>query len=96
MNLLELKNVTVTYGSNTVLRNVSLDLASGDWLMIVGPNGAGKSTLISAISGVAPYTGEILLSGTDRNIMKARDIARCTGTLTQSHSSDTRFPSENW
>jgi len=86
MNLLELKNVTVTYGSNTVLRNVSLDLASGDWLMIVGPNGAGKSTLISAISGVAPYTGEILLSGTDRNIMKARDIARCTGTLTQSHS----------
>ena len=85
MNLLELKNITVTYGSNTVLRNVSLDLASGDWLMIVGPNGAGKSTLISAISGVAPYTGEILLSGTDRNIMRARDIARCTGTLTQSH-----------
>ena len=86
MSLLELRNVTVKYGDRAVLSDVSLELNSGDWLMIVGPNGAGKSTLISAVSGTAPYTGEILIGGTDRTVMKARDIARCVGTLTQSHS----------
>ena len=86
MSLLELKNVTVSYGENTVLKDVSLDLGGGDWLMVVGPNGAGKSTLISAVGGTAPYTGEILIGDRERNVMKARDIARCVGTLTQSHS----------
>ncbi|MBR4798454.1 MAG: ATP-binding cassette domain-containing protein, partial [Oscillospiraceae bacterium] len=56
MTLLELRNVGVSYGDTAILKNVSLTLDSGEWLMIVGPNGAGKSTLISAVSGVAPYT----------------------------------------
>lgn len=86
MSLLELRNVTVSYEDSTVLRDVSLDLVPGDWLMVVGPNGAGKSTLISAVGGTAPYTGEILIGDTERAALKARDIARRVGTLTQGHS----------
>ena len=86
MTLLELRNVGVSYGDTAILKNVSLTLDSGEWLMIVGPNGAGKSTLISAVSGVAPYTGNVFICGNDREIMKARDIAMCIGTLSQSHN----------
>ncbi len=86
MNLLEMKSVTVSYRENTVLRDVSLSLDSGDWLMVVGPNGAGKSTLISAVSGMAPHTGQVTLCGKDRSALKAKEIARCVGTLAQNHS----------
>ena len=56
MSLLEMKNATVSYDGYCVLKDASLKLESGDWLMVVGPNGAGKSTLISAAGGNAPYT----------------------------------------
>ena len=86
MSLLELKNISVSYGDITVLKEVSLELESGDWLMVIGPNGAGKSTLISAIGGAAPYTGDILIGDQERTSMRSRDIARRIGTLNQSHS----------
>ena len=86
MSLLEMKNATVSYDGYCVLKDASLKLESGDWLMVVGPNGAGKSTLISAAGGNAPYTGEILIGDKERTAMKAREIARRVGTLTQNHS----------
>ena len=86
MSLLELKNIAVSYGDIDVLKRVSLELNAGDWLMVVGPNGAGKSTLIGAVSGSVPSTGEVFINGRNRATMKARDIARCVGTLSQSHS----------
>ena len=61
MTLLELRNVGVSYGDLTILKDISMTLNSGEWLMVVGPNGAGKSTLISAVSGVAPYTGDVFI-----------------------------------
>lgn len=86
MTLLELKNVSVAYSESPILKDISLTLEGGEWLMVVGPNGAGKSTLIRAVSGVAPYTGDIFICGSDRKLMKARDIAMCIGTLSQGHS----------
>lgn len=86
MSLLELRNITVSYGDLTVLNDVSLELDRGEWLMVIGPNGAGKSTLISAVGGTAPHKGEVLFRGVSSVSMKPRDIARCVGTLSQSHS----------
>lgn len=51
MNLISLKKVTVAYGNSTVLRNVDLNLNSGEIVTIVGPNGSGKTTLLRAIIG---------------------------------------------
>lgn len=81
--MLAAKNVTVRYGDNIIVDNLSFLLEEGQWLMLVGPNGAGKSTLINAISQGVPYTGEILLEG--RNIRKYRpaQLAQKIGVLAQ-------------
>jgi iron complex transport system ATP-binding protein len=86
MTLLELKKVSVAYSESAILRDISLDLESGEWLMVVGPNGAGKSTLIRAVSGIAPYTGDVIICGKDRKEMRSKEIALCIGTLSQSHN----------
>jgi branched-chain amino acid transport system ATP-binding protein len=64
MPLLELRNVSVGYGRNRVLRNVDLTLERGEIVTLLGANGAGKSTLAKAISGLLRVeTGTILLDG---------------------------------
>lgn len=59
-----LKNVSVDYGGLTVLNDVSLSLADGEFLSIVGPSGCGKSTLLKLISGLEPPSaGKIFADG---------------------------------
>jgi ABC-type branched-subunit amino acid transport system ATPase component len=63
--MLEVKNLTVRYGSLTIINNISFQVGSRQWLMIVGPNGAGKSTIVNAVSQGVPYTGTVLFEGAD-------------------------------
>ncbi len=84
--MLELCKVSVSYGSREAVRNMSLRVEAGQWLMLVGPNGAGKSTLIEAIAQGVPYTGRILLDGQDIRQLKASDRARAIGVLSQKNS----------
>ncbi len=85
MSLLEVKNLTVRYGSLTIVDNVSFSLEQGQWLMIIGPNGAGKSTIANAITQGVDYTGQVLWEGMDIKQMKPTEIAKRIGVLTQSH-----------
>src|SRR5690606_40026378 len=52
--LLEVRNMSVSYGHRPILRAVDLTLAAGQLLGIVGPSGAGKSTLLKAILSLIP------------------------------------------
>jgi branched-chain amino acid transport system ATP-binding protein len=64
--LLELKNLSKTFGGLQAVRGVSLKIMPGDRKAIIGPNGAGKTTLFNLISGIFPATsGQVLLFGQD-------------------------------
>ena len=62
--MLELTDVSVSYGQRRVLNGVNLGVRAGEVVALVGPNGAGKSTLIRAVSGVVPLqSGEVRVNG---------------------------------
>jgi len=66
--LLEVKNLTVYYGSVLALDDISLSVNGGEIVAMIGPNGAGKSTALKAICGLVKSTsGEILFQGEDIN-----------------------------
>jgi iron complex transport system ATP-binding protein len=67
-----------------ILRGVSLDVASGEWVTVIGPNGAGKSTLLRAIGGVLRYTGTVSLFGQPAAGLRRRQRARIVATVAQS------------
>jgi ABC-2 type transport system ATP-binding protein len=58
--MIRMTNVSVSYGSEEVLRNFSLEITAGETVMITGPNGAGKSTILRLLAGVLkPDSGNI-------------------------------------
>ena len=62
--VLELRGVTVRFGSVPALSRVSLALRAGEVACVLGENGSGKSTLVAVVSGVLrPAEGELLLDG---------------------------------
>jgi len=64
MNLLEFKNVSVSYGGIQALRSISFTVPKGEIVTLLGANGAGKTSCLRAISGIVPLkTGEITFNG---------------------------------
>ena len=62
--MIEIKNVTKTFGSFTALQDLTMTVPKGSVYGLVGPNGAGKSTVIRHITGVyTPDSGEITING---------------------------------
>ena len=64
MKMLELKNVSKSFGSNVVLKDLSLQIKTGEIVSILGPSGCGKTTLLNVILGLTDLTsGEIFFDG---------------------------------
>ncbi|SHG58762.1 ABC transporter ATP-binding protein [Ornithinibacillus halophilus] len=62
--MLELRNVSKSFGQKQVLQEISLHVANGEFVSLIGPSGSGKSTLFSLIGGLlAPDAGDIYLNG---------------------------------
>ncbi len=59
---LQVKNLTVRIGANSILRDVNLHVHCGELLALIGPNGAGKSTFLKAVLGERDYEGAIVFS----------------------------------
>lgn len=76
MSLLELEDVSASYGFAPVLHGVGFRLDENDAEGILGANGAGKSTTLRAISGMVSATGRIRFDGTDILGMSPDKIAR--------------------
>ena len=57
---LEVQNLSVTFGNDRVLRNLTFAVEAGSTLAIIGPNGSGKSVLFRALIGTVDYEGRVL------------------------------------
>jgi branched-chain amino acid transport system ATP-binding protein len=77
MPLLNLKNVSVKYGSFTAVHDISIEINKGEIVVLLGSNGAGKSTTFRTISGLnKPSEGEIFFEGKSLNKVSADKIVQ--------------------
>ena len=82
---LQIKDLSFSYGSTQILKDISMELGSSDVLGIVGPNGAGKSTLLRCIDRIlVPQNGTLLLDGREMKQMSSMEIAKKIGYVPQS------------
>ena len=74
MASLELLNVSKNFGRTPVVKDVSLTVEDGEFLVLVGPSGCGKSTLMQILTGILPPSqGEVRLAG-ERIVAPRRDL----------------------
>ena len=70
--MLKIKNLNVSYGSIKAIRNIDININSGETVCLIGSNGAGKSSLLNAISTLISYEGTI--------VFKDKEIKQYTTT----------------
>ena len=65
-NIIELRNISKTYGDNTVLNNLSLNIKKNEFLTLLGPSGCGKTTTLKIIAGFEHAdSGELMFKNED-------------------------------
>jgi phospholipid/cholesterol/gamma-HCH transport system ATP-binding protein len=75
--IIQLRDVTKSFGSHTVLEDISFDIPRGRVSAIMGPSGTGKSVLLKNIIGLLrPDRGEIWIDGEETVRMRERDLYR--------------------
>ncbi len=73
--LLRTESVTAGYGKVAVIREVSLEVDEGEWVVVIGGNGAGKTTLFKVISGlIVPKSGKVFLDTTELTALPSHEI----------------------
>ncbi len=73
--ILRVNNITKSFGTNTILNSVSVELAKGEIKVLIGPSGGGKSTLLQCINClVVPDSGKIDLEGDNIDFTRKKDL----------------------
>jgi osmoprotectant transport system ATP-binding protein len=84
--MIEIDELTKTYGAATVVDNVSLRIEEGEFIVIVGTSGSGKTTLLRMINRlVEPTSGRVRIDGLDTRDTPAYALRRRIGYAIQSH-----------
>jgi iron(III) transport system ATP-binding protein len=85
MSRVEVRHVTVSYGRNSVLRDVSLTVEDGEFFALLGPSGSGKSTLLRLIAGFnEAQSGEVRIGG--RDVSRVPPWERNVGMVFQNYA----------
>ena len=81
-NAIEVKNLVKTYGNVYALKNVDLNIADGEYFVLLGPSGGGKTTLLRSIGGfIRPDSGSVNIKG--QNVDKLPPDRRPTSMVFQ-------------
>jgi multiple sugar transport system ATP-binding protein len=84
-NSIEVKDLTLNFGNVSVLKKMSLDVAEGEFIVLLGPSGCGKSTLLNCLAGLLDITdGQIWIKG--KNVTWAEPSDRGIGMVFQSYA----------
>lgn len=76
-NLVQVENVSMQFGTQAVLRNISLQIPTGQTLVLLGESGCGKTVLLKTIIGlIRPSSGRILFDGTDLSTLSEQEISK--------------------
>ncbi|EHQ27274.1 ABC transporter ATP-binding protein [Mucilaginibacter paludis] len=77
--LIQIRNLSKSYGSKMVLKHLTLDIFPGQVIGYIGPNGAGKSTTVKILTGLIPdFEGEVIVNGLNM-AQNPQDIKRLMG-----------------
>ena len=88
--MIRAKGLSFAYDDLSVLKDISFEVAEGDFVAVLGPNGAGKTTLVKLMTGLLPMQkGELELAGEPVGEIKDR---RFIGYVPQRYSIDKLFP----
>lgn len=86
--MIEVKNLTVSYYGNQVVKDISFSIETGNLIGIIGPNGAGKSSLMKAILGLVPRDyGEVTIEG-----RSVEEVRKNIAYVPQRNNIDWDFP----
>ena len=84
--MIEVKNITKTFGAYTAVDNISFTVQDGETLVFLGSSGSGKTTLLKMINRlVEPDSGEILIDGHRINEQRLEDLRRSMGYVFQNN-----------
>lgn len=76
MSLLQVQNLTVSFGAQTVLRNISFEIGVGETLAIIGESGCGKTVLLKNLIGlIQPSSGHVIFDGQDLAALDEKEFA---------------------
>lgn len=83
MNL-STENIRLSYGAQEILKGVSINGNTGEFIGIIGPNGSGKSTLLKCIYRILkPHTGQVFLDGEELSGISIRNSAKKMAVVAQ-------------
>jgi len=90
---IRLDNVSVGYLTETVIKELSLEIGEGEFTGVFGHNGAGKTTLLCAINGLASIRkGKVFINNIEFNIFNENSLRRAIGYVPQYFDIDPKLP----
>ena len=85
--LIEIQNVTLSFGENTIFENINLDVFENESIALIGPSGGGKTVLLKLLAGVyKPTKGRVLIHGEDWQSLESEEkheLAKKVGMMFQ-------------
>ena len=84
MSVISLKNITAAYGTKDVLMHFNLEIAQGEFVMLIGTSGCGKTTALKLMNGLLkPKEGSVVVNGNDLSGTDLTALRRNLGYVVQ-------------